>query len=178
MDGETAKHILRRAALGDSSIKSELYSYIMTPSRSLIEWGLGVDQYFISLRIMSLVLFVAGLIHLPLLIFYRSNEYCDEDKDGISISLKGSAVCTATEWVACSDCLTRKWLSIEEQRRSAVALNPITGQNVTLIERYNCNGGALTQGSLNLACFFCLVLAMYLINLYLSAREVRVDEDK
>lgn len=176
--GETAKHVLRRADPGETDVDTELYSLLRTPSSSLIEWGLGVDQYFISLRIMALVLFIAGLIHLPNLIFYRSGEYCSADKSGISISLKGSALCTETEWVVCTDCFQSKWLSLEEQARFADATNPITNEAVTLIQRFACKGGRLPQGIVNWACFFFLVIAMYLIHIYLSAREIRFDEDK
>jgi hypothetical protein len=97
--GETAKHILRRADPGENEVSTDLYSVIRTPSTSLIEWGIGVDQYFVTLRLMAVVLLIAGLIHLPNLVFYRSSEYCSASKSDISWSLQGSAVCTSYEWV-------------------------------------------------------------------------------
>lgn len=101
--GETAKHILKRADPGENEVNTDLYSVIRTPSTSFIEWGIGVDQYFVTLRIMAVILLIAGLIHLPNLMFYRSTDYCPASKGDISVSLQGSAVCTNYEWVSHDD---------------------------------------------------------------------------
>jgi hypothetical protein len=128
---------------------------------------------------MAFVLLIAGLIHLPNLMFYRSNEYSPLEKAGISLSLQGSAVCTNYEFVVCSDCLDKKWYNQPEGgQRIGYSYNAATGANTTLIERFDCKGGYLAQGIVNWVCLLFLVFSMVLIHLYLGAREVRFDEDK
>ena len=167
-----ADHVLRRAEPGESSQPTELYSPFKTPNTSFVEWGIGVDLYFSTLRIMALVLFVAGLIHLPNLIFYRSQEYSVDSKD-VPWSLRGSAVCTTTEWVACLDCTEEQWSSEDQRRGFGRSAN-----DTALIERNACDGGSLPQGVVNLVALFFLAGVMYLLSIYLGAREVRFDEDK
>lgn len=179
--GETAKHILRRADPGESDVNTELYSVLRTPSTSLIEWGIGVDQYFVTLRIMAVVLLIAGLIHLPNLTFYRGTDYCAAPQDQLSFSLQGSAVCTSYEWVVCNDCATnpdRTRRSQDDTNGIGWALHPITGTNTTLVQRTNCQGGYLPQGIPNWVCLLFLTFSMMLIHRYLGAREVRFDEDQ
>lgn len=175
----TASHTMKRADPGENQVSTELYSFLRTPARTFIEWGVGIDQYFITLRIMAVILFFAGLIHLPNLIFYRSDEYSPLTKTGISSwSLQGSAVCETFEWVACTDCRLGRGRVRPDGQRFGFALHPTTGLNTTLVERFDCDVAFLSQGTYNWACMIFLVVSMLLMHMYLSAREVRLDEDK
>lgn len=168
-----ADHVLRRAEPGETQ-PTELYSPFQTPASAFVEWGIGVDLYFSTLRIMAMVLFLAGLIHLPNLIFYRSDAYSDNSKKLEWWSLRGSAVCTSTEWVACSNCKQEDWDSnVEERGRFGVA-----NDGTVLVERNACDGGQLPQGMVNFAALFFLVGVLFLLSIYLGVREVRFDEDK
>jgi hypothetical protein len=89
----TANDVFRRAEPGESGA-TELYSPFTTSSSSLIEWGVGVDLYFSSVFMLSMVMLVAGLMHLPNILFYKSEAYSPNGKDGISFTLATSAVCT------------------------------------------------------------------------------------
>jgi hypothetical protein len=169
---QTASHVLRRAEPGETQ-PTELYSPFKTPNSSFNEWGIGIDLYFSTLLIMALVLLLAGLIHLPNLIFYRSSDYSSTAKEDLSWSLKGSAVCNTTEWVVCKDCKESEWHAFEEKDRIAFAPN-----GPVLVLQNLCNGGELPQGLVNLSVLFFLVVVLCLLAAYLGAREVRFDEDK
>jgi hypothetical protein len=123
---------------------------------------------------MALVLLVCGLIHLPNLIFYRNDYNGDVVKDVQSLSLLGSAVCTDTEWVVCSDCRATDWSSLEELNRYRLA-----DDNTTILVLHNlCPGGEVPQGVVSLVVLVFLVVVLVLLSVYLGAREVRFDEDK
>jgi len=173
-EGEAA-HVQRRAEPGESTAQTELYSPFLAPSNVFIEWGIGVDLYFSTLRIVALILFIAGLIHLPNLLFYR-NDYSDARDDAmadLTWSLMGSAVCTTQEWVACLDCPSDLWNRPAEQKRFGVAQN-----GTILVKREACNFPELPQGIVSLVGLFFLSIAFFVTSRYLRAREVRFDEDK
>ena len=170
-DGQ-AEHALRRSEPGESLQSTELYSPFTTPASALVEWGIGVDLYFSTLRIMAGILFCVGLIHLPNLIYYRT-DYSDKTKD-TRWSLTGSAVCTTTEWVVCLDCTAKQWNTAEEQERFGT-----TEDGTVLVERNDCGfSDILPRGIVNLAGLFFLTVVIFVLGFYLRAREVRFDEDK
>jgi hypothetical protein len=176
--GETAKHIMKRADPGEHEAQTELYSFFTTPSSSFVEWGLGVDQYFITVRIFAIVLLFAGLLCLPNLMFYGSKDYSPVSKSGLSPWLQGSAICKTAEWIVCSDCANKRWSRQGLSPKLAFSIDPSTGQNTTLVQRFDCNGGQFRQGLFSFACLIFLSVTLIIIDLYLSAREVRFDEDK
>ena len=173
--GEHKNHVLRKAEPGEMNQVTELYSPFLTPASSFIEWGIGIDLYFSTLWIMALVLFICGCIHLPNLIFYRNVDYAgDSPREDISIwSLQGSAVCTDTAWVVCSDCAQTKWRNDDEQNRFLM-----TDDGTKLVLRNLCAGGEIPQGVVNLVVLFFLIVVLFLLSVYLGAREIRFDEDK
>lgn len=171
---QNAEHVQRRAEPGETE-PTELFSPWSTPSSAFIEWGVGIDLYFSTLRMMSFVLFVAGLINLPNIIFYSGNNYSPQGRTGVSWTLDTSAVCSSGEWVVCTDCSDDQFQnSGEEQDRFRFALDGTT----ILVLRNDCNGGQLPQGLVNFATGVFLFIMISLISLYLLAREIRSDEDK
>ena len=140
------------------------------PSSSLIEWGIGIDLYFSTLRLMAAALLMAGLLHLPNAIFYASDDYNPDGKSGgLSTTLRGSAVCTTKAWVACADCPAGEF----DQTRF------LTAQDGTILVLRNlCDGGEFPQGVLNWVVLLCLLVVVALIAVYIRVREVRFDEDK
>jgi hypothetical protein len=81
----------------------------------------------------------------------------------------------------CADCATSQYKtrrSADDRNRIGWAIHPVTGLNTTLVERTDCQGGNLPQGSVNWACLLFLLGSMILVHKYLGAREVRFDEDK
>lgn len=174
---QQADHVLRRAEPGEAQQTTELYSPVKTPSSSFIEWGIGVDLYFSTLRIMAFVLFIAGIIHLPNQIFYQSSEYSPEGRGDLAWSLRGSAICTTTSWVACEDCDPNRWNDVDEKERFVFGTNA-SGQEVALVQQNACDMAQLQQGLVNYSVLFVLVIIFFLLSMYLGAREIRFDEDK
>lgn len=173
--GQTADHILRRAEPGETQ-PTELYSPFQTPSSAFIEWGIGMDLYMSTVRMFSLVFLCCGLIHLPNQLFYRSTDYSPDGKSYLDLTLRGSAVCTTTEWVQCADCQAGQWNTEEEQERFAVSSSD---PSLVYVERNACDyDNILAQGMVNFVVLFFLVAVLVLLSLYLGAREVRFDEDK
>jgi hypothetical protein len=169
---------MKRADPGEHNVQTELYSFFTTRASTFKEWGLGVDQYFITVRIFAFVLLLAGLLNLPNLLFYRSKDYSPMPQYLPRFFLQGSAICTSTDWVVCSNCSQHKWSRQGLKPKLAFWTDYSTGQNTTLVHRYNCNGGQFSQGLVSFICFIFLAGALVVIDLYLDAREVRIDEDK
>jgi hypothetical protein len=172
----TAEHVLRLAEPGEIE-DTELYHPLRTPQSSFIEWGIGIDLYFSSLRIMAGFLLIAGLINLPNMLFYASDDYSPDGKDDLSFSLKTSMVCTTFRWVVCEDCTANEWDSNEEQGRFGTVLND-DGTITTLVLKNECDGAQLKQGIANWVTLIFLIIVSSLMSVYLRAREVRFDEDK
>jgi hypothetical protein len=178
-----ADHVLRRAEPGETE-PTELYNFFSTPSSAFIEWGIGVDLYFSSLRLMAIAVLIAGIINIPNIMFYASTEYSpvtqqeyhDQNNNitssRISWSLIGSAICTTGKWVACPTC-TLDDFDFEERFRLGVADN-----GEVLVLQNGCNGGNLQQGTINMLTLVFLSIFMFLTALYLRHRAIRFDEDK
>jgi hypothetical protein len=130
-----------------------------------------------SLRIMAGFMLLAGLINLPNMLFYASEDYSPDGKDHLSFSLKTSAVCTTFNWVVCEDCLASDWNSDEEKDRFGTGVDA-DGNPVTLVLRNGCDGGQFEQGIVNWVTLLLLIVVTALMSVYLRAREVRFDEDK
>lgn len=168
---QSAEHVHRRAEPGETE-ETELYDPFTTPSSAFVEWGTGVDLYFSTLRSMSLILLVAGLMNMALILFYGSTTYSPNGKPGLFFTLATSAVCTTGEWVVCEDC-TDSQFEGEEIDRFEVATD-----GTVLVQRNACAGAQLAQGIQNYVTGFFLLGAISLLSLYLRAREIRADEDK
>lgn len=169
-------HVMRKAEPGESTEPTELYPPY-TPSSSLIEWGAGVDLYFSTLRFMAWILLAAGLLQWPAARFYASTDYSPDGNDDLPLALRGTAVCTSGEWVACmSDevCNPKDWDSNSAAReRYATAED-----GSVLVFRTTCSGDNFAHGFVNWVVLFFLIAAISLVSVYLRAREVRFDEDK
>jgi hypothetical protein len=168
-------HVMRRAEPGESTEPTELYPPT-TPSSSLIEWGIGVDLYFSTVRFMSWILLVAGFLHLPVARYYASDDYSPEGND-LEHVIRGTAVCTSGEWVACQNaqaCNAKDW----DGTSAARARYAQDADGNILVFRNTCDGGNFAHAFVNWVCLIFLIVAVALVSLYLRAREVRFDEDK
>jgi hypothetical protein len=171
----TTDTVLRRAEPGEHSTNTELYSPFFTPQSSLIEWGIGVDLYFSTLRMMSGILLFAALINIPTILFYASTDYSPNGKDQLTFSLQGSAICTTYVWVVCQLNQCPADLFLTERR---LATRGVAEDGTVLVLRNGCDGGQLPQGMTNWTTLLLLILLVSLASIYLRAREVRFNEDK
>lgn len=166
-----------RAEPGEMERETELYNPFTTPESDLNAWGIGVGLYFSTLRVVAVILIVAGLINIPSILYYAGPEYSGGQNGVSSFSLIGSAVCTQLEWVVCADCPEDEWNdSPEEQNRYGTT--SVDGSPIILVLRNACVGAQLSQGMVNLATLFFLIICFGLLACFQRAREVRFDEDK
>jgi len=174
--GETsADHKLQRAEPGETA-GTELYSPWKTPESALNEWGIGIGAYFSTLRVIGIIIFIAGCINIPNIYYYQSQEYNQNGQSlsGIPITLQGSTICTDREWVACTDCMASEWdFRDQEQARYATGTD-----GTTYVLRTLCLGAQMSQGMFNWATLMFLIVSFLLLDMYQRRREVLFDEDK
>ena len=65
----------QRAEPGETERPTALYPIWDTPEEQLADFGVGVGLYFNSLKVLSMILTIAGLICIPAMQFYSSSEY-------------------------------------------------------------------------------------------------------
>jgi hypothetical protein len=77
-----------------------LYPSLRLPKRAFIEWGAGMDLYFISVWYMAFVMLICGCINVLSILHFRSKDYNGNETsigDG-DFWIQGSAVCINTAW--------------------------------------------------------------------------------
>ncbi len=80
---------LEKANSGEQYLKSKLYDPIFTPLNQMGDFGLGFGLYFATLRVLMIVMFCAGLVSIPNLIYFSGSDYSD-GQEGVHWALKGS----------------------------------------------------------------------------------------
>lgn len=173
---------MRRAEPGDNHDETQLFHPFWTPQSSMIEWGTGVDLYFISLRFFAGLMFVAGLVNVASLSYYGNDEVYNGGVDTSSIKwmLKGSAVCLDTEWVICTDCQQEDW-SGDETSFATGFLSTDDNTNTTpftMVQHNRCLGAELENGITSMVGLVFMLACVGLFSYYLKLREIRFDEDK
>ena len=94
---------MERAQPGEKKRKTRLYDPISTPHRQLGDFGLGFGLYFSTLRALGYMNFLAGLMSLFSFYYFASDKYFLMDLS--TPLLRGSAICTRTQFVPCIDCV-------------------------------------------------------------------------
>lgn len=183
----TTDYTFRRAEPGEHQVDTELYDPFRTPQKAFVEWGAGVDLYFISVLFFTVFMFVAACINIPSMIFYINQDYNNGvDKNNatdaltgmvasLPFSLEASAICTNAQWVVCTDCTYDDWRRDPSRFARGVASD---GTPVTLVVRNTCQGTQFDNAFTNYATLLFAFVFIALTSLYLRARGVRFDEDK
>jgi hypothetical protein len=161
---------LQRAEPGEAEKPTRLYSPIFTPHKQLGDFGLGIGLYFSTLRAMSLMAIAAGIIHIPNLMYFASEEYSNGQPE-VNDALKGSAICTKTEWVPCPNCT-------QDQFQDHSRIVDITNANATFAMKNLCEGATYQTGFVNLACLIFILAAIMVFSEYMKRAEVKFDEDE
>ena len=101
---------------GDDERETQLFPIWGTTMEELGDFGDGVGLYFYTLRYFSIVTVIVGIVHIPIMWYYASNEYAEKEKEPVQFHrivlkwiLKGSAVCTNTSWEPCPTCAPDDW---------------------------------------------------------------------
>jgi len=132
-------------------------------------FGLGIGLYFSTIRAMTALVLVVGIIHTPNFIYFSGPDYSN-NQENVPDLLKGSAVCTETEWVICDDCLKDDFQGTSWLRDEATD---------TIFVRHNlCDGATLLTGMTNYSGMLFVLIAAIFINYYFKAVEEQMDEDE
>jgi hypothetical protein len=171
-----ADHRLERAEPGEQE-DTELYSPVWTPESQFVEFGIGVALYFSTLRVLAVILIIAGLIHLPNLLYYAGSVYSNWQPGLRAATLKGTAICTLGEWVVCTTCKWSQYNTFEERDRFANSTDD-AGNTTTLVLRNSCDRPGIAQGIVNYSGLVFLIACFLLFGLYQRKRERLFDESK
>ncbi|KAL3917519.1 MAG: hypothetical protein SGILL_004673, partial [Bacillariaceae sp.] len=174
----------RRAEPGEHQEETELYDPFRTPQNAFIEWGVGIDLYFVSVMCFAFFMFVAACVNVASMEFYGSEDYnrgagydstanvfFDENGANIPFDLKHSAICANVQWVVCQDCTEQQWEN--DKTRFAKAAD-----GTILVLRNFCDGAQDQNAFTSYATLLFAVVFISLVSYYLRARGVRFDEDK
>jgi hypothetical protein len=142
------------------------------------DFGLGIGLYFSTLRAMTVLTLLAGLINIPNLIYFSGPDY-SESQPGVNPLLQGSAICTNQVWVPCPDCSVSDF----EDDKDRLAVSTRAGENdnsanLTFALRNACEGATLQQGLVSYGTLICVLLGIVAMNAYQKYREIKYDEDE
>lgn len=174
---------LTNAAAGESRFHTRLYSPLTTPTSQIGDFGLGIGIFLATTRKVSLMLFIAGLLSLPNLYYYASEEYSDR-QPGVNILAKGSAICTRQKLVPCPTCTQTNFTRNRMDDR--LVLGTLVNEDNTqtpkttlyFAVKNDCEGAKLAEGIVSLV--VTLFIFIYMINLRRNQRVVEksLDEDE
>jgi len=99
-DGDDTAFV--RAPQGEQKRPTELYPIWGTSTKQLMDFGISVRMYFSTLLVLSGFLALAGFFNLPMMTYFWN--YGDNGKEGVDLTVRASAICDDTEWVACDSC--------------------------------------------------------------------------
>ena len=166
---------LKVAEPGESTLETRLYSVYYTPLSQMGDFGLGIGLYFSTLQCLSLITFIAGLICVPNLQYYKSKAYSALGQVGIISSPSlGSAICTDQQYVICEDCNFNQFVPKKDDTRLATSEDG----SVTFALKNNCLGAQFPQGIINLIALFFVLVGMILMNIHQQKKAVEFDEDE
>ena len=169
-----------RAEPGETEKETRLYSPIFTPLKQMGDFGIGVGLYFSTLRYLSIITLIAGIINIPVIAYYRSDLYSDGQPEVNNTFLKGSAICTRTEWVICDPCdINATFVS---SHRIAQAVGTYNGTdeefNLNLALRNDCPAAQTATGIISFATLCFMVLGIIIMDVYQHNMEIKFDEDE
>lgn len=177
---------LKRAEPGEREHPTALYEPMLTPHKQLGDFGLGVGLYFSTLRAITVLTFLAGLLNIPNFKYYNSKEYQPDVSNFQSYLndtidntfLLGAAICTDVSWVVCPDCIdaTERYFKAPRQ---AYGIQQDTGSNETVFFlRNNCSPSNIQTSMINFATLVFIIVGTVFLDVYLRRMEVAFDEDE
>jgi hypothetical protein len=70
-----AKKLLQRTEPGECHLHTELYEPVFTPHGPLGDFGLGIGLYFSTLRALTVLTLLTGLLNIPNFLHFSSSDY-------------------------------------------------------------------------------------------------------
>lgn len=169
---------LQRAEPGEKELETALYHPIFTPHKQLGDFGLGIGLYFSTLRAITVLMLLAGLLNTANIVYFNSPEYNNPENvrvinETLKTFVQGSAICTDTSWVLCTDC---------ENHTDSFGERVVRGRNEDAVTyfalRNNCEGATIQQGLISYATLLFIMIGTIILNVYLTRMEVAFDEDE
>lgn len=148
-----------------SASESQLNSVTRSPSLS------GVAVYFETLRALVVICFIAGLLYLPSILYYRSDEYASHRSDISNQALRGSLICTETKWVPCPNC------TLSEIANDASRIATCTDKNLTFLLKNDCAPLKWQEGMNHFGVLCFLIVSIVLLGFHQKHLELSYDED-
>lgn len=161
---------LQKAEPGERKRPTRLYSVIDTTEPDLSDFGLGVGVYFFTLKSLAIIMFLAGIINAPTLMYYSSNAYSNAHDSMHLRSLRTSAICTDSTWVPCPTCTKEQWDAFP----STFDRYAETTDGHSFLLRNNCNIDSLVAIVSYVSLLFVCV-SVYVLQKITKRREVYFD---
>jgi len=170
---------LDKAEPGENHLPTKLYSPIFTPLKQMGDFGLGIGLYFSTLRAITVLTLLAGLINIVNFQYFSSNEYSLGQENIEPITLLGSAICTNKVWVPCPDCNLTNWKN-DADKLGFVQTTNVFGDDITLTFALHndCEGVTLQQGMVNYGTLMFVLVGILVMNIYQKHMEIKYDEDE
>lgn len=162
---------LKKAEAGETE-PTVLYSVWGTPERELGDFGISIGVYFWLQRVLCGVMFLAGLMSIPNILYFMSDEYGQNPAD-IDYKTVGSAICTDTEWVPCPTCEEEDWTGIF----GGASRFATTDDGLVFVLRNYCTI-RLREGIVALATMVFVAVAVIFVNYNAGQRAIDLDENE
>jgi len=163
--------LLLRAKYGERDEPTRLYDFITTPESEFADFGVGIAIYFWTVRMLAVIMLIAGFINLPTMIYFSSRDYSELGQSQVSsFGVVGSAICTDQVWRACPTCSRSDWSDFPtayERFASTGSLN--------FILRNECRI-RLSEGIVALVSLLFMCISIYIMGWVSRRREVHFDE--
>lgn len=162
---------IKRAEGGELKPTS-LYSVWSTPEREMGDFGISIGVYFFLVRVLGFIMLIAGLMHIPNILYFASAEYGQEMEFSFQTYNKiGSAICTATEWVACPTCEKKYWVGLAGNFHRYVK----TEDDLIFVLRNYCTI-RLREGVVGFTTMVFVIIACFFLINRSGRRAISLDE--
>ena len=146
------------------------------------DFGLGIGLYFSTLRAITFITLLAGVVSIYNILYFASDEYQPEEyTSNISTFERGSAICTNTAWVPCTDCICA------ELGEPSIALGTFASDrcakdpsypDLTFVLRNLCDGTPWQLAAVNYGSLIVVLIAVFGLGVFLKNEEVKFDLDE
>ena len=140
-------------------------------------------MYFSTLRAITIITLIAGLISIPNIQYFASNEYQpSEYSNGFSTLVQGSAICNYTSWVPCPTCNCTNLNEWQDPTRCGIVVEFSDGGDssniMTFTKRNECIGPTTKIGMINFVTMLLTLLSTIGLAEFLRRSEITFDEDE
>jgi len=172
LDNKITKEILKKAKLGEKEKLTHLYSWWNTSEKDLVDFGTGVAMYFHSLKVLIVIFLIAGMVNIPNLIYFSSQEYSLGQYE-IKKLLRGSAICNNQIWSPCPFCTEKQWdFYPKTYDRYAKSEN-----GLSFIKVNECKIN-VQNGLVHYASVIFIIMSFLIMGRYHRRKEVALDESR